>query len=168
MARGPAADHRVRRPGRVHVLERTACPRVDRDLKDILVYITAFAAVIVVPIELGSFGKIFAAVPEQELLLALPGPDTTGAYGTYAPLALGAPPSRCSAAAKFTPTYALTLGHFSFPAYSALTTPVPNLVLAVVLTPLFESTRAHGPRIDQTAPADYCGWYGAYRSACPM
>src|SRR4029077_19363583 len=32
-------------------------------VKDILIYITAFAAVIVVPIQLGGFGKIFAAVP---------------------------------------------------------------------------------------------------------
>ena len=322
-------------------------------VKDILIYITAFAAVIVVPIELGGFGKIFAAVPEQKLLLAIPGPDTTGAYGTYATLALGSalalflyphsvtgilsansgrairrnaamlpgysfmlgllalvgffavaagvgsrpeyasgfkefgnnfavpalflhifpswfvgvafaaigigalvpaaimsiaaanlytrnihrefinrnPTDRqaaqmakwaslvvkfgalvfilfvptqnaiqlqllggiwiiqtlpaimlgvytrwfndwallvgwiagtiagtaMAAAAKFTPTYALTLGHFSFPAYTALTTLVLNLVLAVVLTPLFESMRAHGPRIDQTAPADYYG-----------
>jgi solute:Na+ symporter, SSS family len=58
-------------------------------VKDILIYIAAFAAVIVIPIELGGFGKIFAAVPAQKLLLAVPGPNTTGAYGTYATLALG-------------------------------------------------------------------------------
>src|SRR5467141_3385334 len=58
-------------------------------VKDILIYITAFAAVIVIPIELGGFGKIFAAVPAQKLLLAVPGPQTTGAYGAYATLALG-------------------------------------------------------------------------------
>ena len=58
-------------------------------VKDILIYITAFAAVIVVPIELGGFGKIFAAVPAQKLLLAEPGANTTGAYGVYATLALG-------------------------------------------------------------------------------
>src|ERR1700719_3073360 len=58
-------------------------------VKDILIYITAFAAVIVIPIELGGFGKIFAAVPPQKLLLAVPGPHTTGAYGSYATLALG-------------------------------------------------------------------------------
>lgn len=58
-------------------------------VKDILIYITAFAAVIVIPIQLGGFGKIFAAVPSQKLLLAVPGPDTTGAYGAYATLALG-------------------------------------------------------------------------------
>src|SRR3981189_3691807 len=58
-------------------------------VKDILIYITAFAAVIVIPIELGGFAKIFAAVPAQKVLLAVPGPDTTGAYGSYAPLPLG-------------------------------------------------------------------------------
>src|SRR3979490_2289975 len=58
-------------------------------VKDILIYITAFAAVIVIPIELGGFDKILAAVPAQKVLLAVPGPDTTGAYGSYATLALG-------------------------------------------------------------------------------
>jgi SSS family solute:Na+ symporter len=58
-------------------------------VKDILIYITAFAAVIVIPIQLGGFEKIFSAVPAQKLLLATPGANTTGAYGTYATLALG-------------------------------------------------------------------------------
>ena len=58
-------------------------------VKDILIYITAFTAVIVVPIQLGGFGKIFAAVPTAKLLLATPGANTTGAYGIYATLALG-------------------------------------------------------------------------------
>src|SRR6516164_9457920 len=58
-------------------------------VKDILIYITAFAAVIVVPIQLGGFGKIFSAVPPAKLLLAVPGQNTTGAYGVYATLALG-------------------------------------------------------------------------------
>jgi len=58
-------------------------------VKDILIYITAFAAVIVIPIQLGGFGRIFAAVPHDKLLLAVPGENTTGAYGAYATLALG-------------------------------------------------------------------------------
>jgi solute:Na+ symporter, SSS family len=58
-------------------------------VKDILIYLTAFAAVIVVPIQLGGFGKIFSAIPPAKLLLATPGPNTTGAYGVYATLALG-------------------------------------------------------------------------------
>src|SRR6185312_1343087 len=58
-------------------------------VKDILIYITAFAAVIIIPLQLGGFDKIFAAVPPQKVLLAIPGPHTTGAYSAYAPLALG-------------------------------------------------------------------------------
>jgi solute:Na+ symporter, SSS family len=58
-------------------------------VKDILIYITALAAIIVVPLQLGGFGKIFAAVPPAKLLLAVPGAHTTGAYGYYATLALG-------------------------------------------------------------------------------
>src|SRR6201986_3356567 len=58
-------------------------------VKDVLIYITAFAAVIVIPYELGGFGKVFASVPAQKLLLAGPGPDTTGAYSGYAAFALG-------------------------------------------------------------------------------
>jgi SSS family solute:Na+ symporter len=58
-------------------------------VKDILIYVTAFAAVIVVPMQLGGFGKIFAAVPAAKQLLAVPGANTTGSYGVYATLALG-------------------------------------------------------------------------------
>ena len=58
-------------------------------VKDLLIYLTAFVAVIVVPIQLGGFGKIFAAVPAQKVLLAVPGANTTGSYGAYATLALG-------------------------------------------------------------------------------
>lgn len=58
-------------------------------VKDILIYLTAFAAIIFIPLQLGGFEKIFAAVPAPKLLLAVPGADTTGAYGAYATLALG-------------------------------------------------------------------------------
>jgi SSS family solute:Na+ symporter len=58
-------------------------------VKDLLIYVTAVAAVIVIPIQLGGFAKIFAAVPAQKLLLAVPGPNTTGSYSAYATLALG-------------------------------------------------------------------------------
>ena len=58
-------------------------------VKDILIYLTTFVAVIVIPMQLGGFGKIFAAVPAQKLLLAAPDPNTTGSYGAYATLVLG-------------------------------------------------------------------------------
>ncbi len=58
-------------------------------VKDVLIYITAFTAVIVIPIQLGGFGKLFSEVPATKLLLAIPQANTTGAYSTYATLALG-------------------------------------------------------------------------------
>ena len=58
-------------------------------VKDVLIYITAFAAIVIIPIELGGFGKIFAAIPPAKLLLAVPPANSTGAYGVYATLALG-------------------------------------------------------------------------------
>ncbi len=58
-------------------------------VKDILIYLTAFAAIIIIPIHLGGFAKIFAAVPPAKLLLAVPGANTTGSYGAYATLAAG-------------------------------------------------------------------------------
>jgi solute:Na+ symporter, SSS family len=58
-------------------------------VKDILIYATALIAIVVIPTQLGGFAKIFAAVPPQKLLLAVPGPNTTGSYSGYATLALG-------------------------------------------------------------------------------
>jgi SSS family solute:Na+ symporter len=58
-------------------------------VKDLLIYLTAFTAAIVIPIKLGGFGRIFAAVPADKVLLAVPHGQTTGAYGAYATLALG-------------------------------------------------------------------------------
>jgi len=58
-------------------------------VKDILIYVTALAAIIVIPIKLGGFESIFSAIPPDKLLLASPGANTTGAYGSYATLALG-------------------------------------------------------------------------------
>src|SRR6185437_5763148 len=58
-------------------------------VKDLMIYITVVAAVIVVPLQLGGYGKIFAAVPAKKLLLAPPGAGNFGQYSTYATLALG-------------------------------------------------------------------------------
>jgi solute:Na+ symporter, SSS family len=58
-------------------------------VKDGLIFITVFAVIVFVPVKLGGYGAIFAAVPPQKLLLAVPPAGTTGAYSTYATLALG-------------------------------------------------------------------------------
>jgi solute:Na+ symporter, SSS family len=58
-------------------------------VKDILIYITVFAAIVAVPIAMGGYGKVFSAVPAAKLLLAVPPANSTGSYGAYATLALG-------------------------------------------------------------------------------
>src|ERR1700712_4866272 len=41
-------------------------------VKDVLIYITVIAAIIAVPLHLGGYGKVFAAIPTAKLLLATP------------------------------------------------------------------------------------------------
>ena len=54
-------------------------------IKDIMIYITVFAAVFIIPYEVGGWDKVFAAVPKDKLLLA----DNFGSYTGYATLFLG-------------------------------------------------------------------------------
>ncbi len=58
-------------------------------VKDAIIYVTVIAAVIIVPLELGGFAKIFDAVPSQKLILAPPTADNLGQYSAYATMALG-------------------------------------------------------------------------------
>jgi SSS family solute:Na+ symporter len=58
-------------------------------VKDTLIYITVLAIVIVVPIELGGYGKMFAMIPPAKLLLAGPKDGNLGQFSAYATLALG-------------------------------------------------------------------------------
>jgi len=58
-------------------------------VKDVLVYITIIAAVIVIPAELGGYGKIFASVPAPKLLLGAATAQSLGPQAAYATLALG-------------------------------------------------------------------------------
>jgi len=58
-------------------------------VKDLLVYITVLAAIIIIPSELGGYAKVFAAVPPTQLLLS-PAPEgSLGAGFAYVTLALG-------------------------------------------------------------------------------
>jgi Na+/proline symporter len=52
-------------------------------VKDLLIFITVIAAVIVIPAKLGGYGAIFAKVPEQKLLLPQP---TGSSLGPTAPI----------------------------------------------------------------------------------
>jgi SSS family solute:Na+ symporter len=58
-------------------------------VKDLLIYATVIAAVVVIPIKLGGYDRIFATVPSAKLLLAHPTATGLGGYGAYATLALG-------------------------------------------------------------------------------
>ncbi len=58
-------------------------------VKDLLLYITVIAAIIIIPTELGGFGKMFAAADPKTLILAAPTAKSLGAQSAYATLALG-------------------------------------------------------------------------------
>lgn len=58
-------------------------------VKDLLVYITVFAALIYIPAKLGGYGAIFAAAPPQNLTLAPATATSLGPQFGYATLALG-------------------------------------------------------------------------------
>ncbi len=71
-------------------------------VKDILIYVTIIAAVIVIPAQLGGYGKIFDAVPSEKLLLQAPGENDFGQYSIYMTTAFG------SAMALFLYPHAMT------------------------------------------------------------
>ncbi len=58
-------------------------------VKDLLVYITVIALIIVVPYELGGFGNIFAAIPKEHLLLPPVKDGNLGLQSFYPTLAFG-------------------------------------------------------------------------------
>ena len=58
-------------------------------VKDLMIYIVIFAAVGAVFAKFGGFGGVFAAVPHEKLVLAVPPAGSTGQYSSYATLALG-------------------------------------------------------------------------------
>jgi len=60
-----------------------------------------------------------------------------------------------AAAANLTPTYPLQIGGFTFPGYTALYTVILNIIVTVVLTPVFNAMAAHHRPVDETVAADY-------------
>jgi SSS family solute:Na+ symporter len=71
-------------------------------VKDVLVFVAVFAAVIIIPAKLGGYAAIFANVPEQKLILPSPPEGSLGSYSAYVTLAIG------SALALFLYPHALT------------------------------------------------------------
>jgi SSS family solute:Na+ symporter len=58
-------------------------------------------------------------------------------------------------AANLTPNYPLAFAGYTFPGYTAFYTVILNLVIAVVLTPVFNAMRGGAAPADATAEADY-------------
>ena len=58
-------------------------------------------------------------------------------------------------AANLTPTYPLAIAGFVLPGYSALYTVILNLVIAAVLTPIFDGLKERSASSDETVAADY-------------
>ena len=58
-------------------------------VKDLLIYVTVIAAVIIIPAKLGGYGAIFASVAPEKLTLTPPAAGSLGGYSAYATLALG-------------------------------------------------------------------------------
>ena len=58
-------------------------------VKDVLIYVTVIAAIIVVPLHLGGYDKVFSPIPAAKLLLAPPPAGSLGSFSAYATLALG-------------------------------------------------------------------------------
>jgi len=58
-------------------------------------------------------------------------------------------------AANLSPTYPLAIGGWIFPGYTAFYTVILNLIVAVVLTLVFDAISARRVATDETAAADY-------------
>ena len=58
-------------------------------------------------------------------------------------------------AVKLTNTYPLHVGDHTFPGYSAMYSVILNLLVVVVLTPVFNAMSTNKTRVDQTVAADY-------------
>jgi SSS family solute:Na+ symporter len=71
-------------------------------VKDTLIFVTVFAAIFVIPAQLGGYGAIFASIPPEKLTLPSPTADSLGAYSAYVTLAVG------SALALFLYPHAMT------------------------------------------------------------
>jgi solute:Na+ symporter, SSS family len=71
-------------------------------VKDMLIFGTTFAAIVVIPAKLGGYGAIFAQIPPEKLVLPSPGENSLGLHSAYATLALG------SALALFLYPHAMT------------------------------------------------------------
>ena len=124
-------------------------------VKDLLIYIVIITAVIVIPMQLGGYGHIFASIPQAKLLLKPPVNGNLGTYSAYATLALG------SALALFLYPHCIT-GVLSANSRRTIKRnmsllPAYSLVLALIA---FLGYMAYAAGV-QHDPA-YAGWFKQY------
>ena len=60
-----------------------------------------------------------------------------------------------TAAVNLTPTYPLQIAGYTLPGYTALYTVILNILVAIVLTPVFNAITAQSTPLDETAASDY-------------
>jgi SSS family solute:Na+ symporter len=60
-----------------------------------------------------------------------------------------------AAAVNLTPIYPLQVGGYTFPGYTALYTVILNIIVALVLTPVFNAITAQRTFFDETVASDY-------------
>jgi len=114
-------------------------------VKDLLIYATIITACIVIPMHLGGFGKIFASVPADKLLLKAPSDTNLNQYSAYVTLAVGSalalflyPHSMTATLSSsgantlrknmvILPAYSVLLGLIALLGYMALAAGVKNL-----------------------------------------
>src|SRR5690606_10691793 len=58
-------------------------------VKDVLVYVTIFAVLLVIPAQLGGYEKIFASAPVENLLLKTPTPESARDFSNFLTLTIG-------------------------------------------------------------------------------
>ncbi len=119
-------------------------------VKDVMIYVTVVTAIVVVPMQLGGFGRIFAAVPPAKLILPHPGPGTFGSYSAFATLAFG------SALALFLYPHAVT-GVLSAASRRAIRRnsallPAYSIVLALIALLGFMALAAGVAKAPESAP----------------
>jgi hypothetical protein len=56
---------------------------------------------------------------------------------------------------NFAAAYPLSIGGYTLPGYTAFYTVILNLVVAIVLTPLFKAMSSKSAPVDETVAADY-------------
>ena len=115
-------------------------------VKDLLIYITVFAAIIAVPIHLGGYDKVFSAIPAPKLLLLASAgrvrsarsapmrrwrsarPARCSCIRTRSP-ASSAPPARawCGATPRMLPAYSLMLGLLALVGFMAIAIGVQSM-----------------------------------------